>query len=87
VAFAAPAGALESHRSWIANNVCYLVDEAGKKYENLGFDSTLRTRHAIGFAYLFDLPDGPQGLTLVYQTPAAIVNLPVKYELKDIPLP
>lgn len=87
VAFAATDGALESHRSWIANNVCYLVDAEGKKYENLGFDSTLRTRHAVGFAYLFDLPDGPQGLTLVYKTPAAIVNLPVKYELKDIPLP
>ncbi len=87
IGFGAAAGALASHRTWIDNNLCYLVDAEGNKYENLGLESTLRTEDEVGYAYLFALPDGPQGLSLVYETPAAIVELPVEYELESIPLP
>lgn len=87
IAFAAAEGALESHRDWITDNPCYLVDAAGKRYDNLGLNLTMRTNNEVGFAYLFDLPQGPQGLTLVYETPTAIVDLPIKYELKEIKLP
>ena len=36
--------------------------------------------------WMFDVPS-IEGLSWVYETPAAIVDLPVEYEIKDIELP
>lgn len=79
--------ALESHRGWVFQNLSYLVDDQGKTTDNVGLETTMQGRREVGTAYFFDLPDGPDGLTWVYETPAAIVELPVEYEIKDIPLP
>jgi hypothetical protein len=38
-------------------------------------------------AYLFELPGGPEGCKFVYETPVLILQVPVEYELADIPLP
>ena len=59
----------------------------GHPIDNAGFETTRQSSNEVGIAYLFDLPDGIEGLTWVYETPAAIVELPVEYELKDIELP
>ena len=41
-----------------------------------------------GYAYLFHTGGSDlKGYQLVYKSPAAIINLPVEYELTDIPLP
>jgi hypothetical protein len=82
-----PGEALQSHRGWVFQNLSYLVGEDGEPIDNAGFETTRQTRNEVGIAYLFDLPDGIKGLTWVYETPAAIVELPVAYELKDIELP
>ena len=79
--------ALESHRGWVFQNLSYLVGKDGETIDNAGFETTRQTRNEVGVAYLFDLPDGIEGLTWVYETPAAIVEMPVEYELKDIELP
>jgi hypothetical protein len=79
--------ALESHRGWVFQNKSYLVGRDGEPIDNAGFETTRQTRNEVGVAYLFDLPDGIDGLTWVYETPAAIVELPVEYEIKDIELP
>jgi hypothetical protein len=79
--------ALESHRDWVAQNKSYLVDKDGQTIDNAGIEVTRQTRNEVGVAYLFDLPDGVEGLSWVYETPAAIVELPVEYEIKDIELP
>ena len=68
-------------------NLSYLVDKDGKPIDNAGFETTRQTPNEVGVAYLFDLPDGIEGLSWVYETPAAIVDLPVEYEIKDIELP
>ncbi|MCI0492928.1 MAG: hypothetical protein L0Z07_08325 [Planctomycetes bacterium] len=78
---------LESHRGWVFQNISYLVGADGKHIEHAGFETTRQTQNEVGVAYLFDLPDGIEGLSWVYETPAAIVELPVEYELKDIELP
>ena len=65
----------------------YLVGKDGETIDNAGFETTRQTRNEVGVAYLFDLPDGIEGLSWVYETPAAIVELPVEYEIKDIELP
>jgi hypothetical protein len=79
--------ALESHRGWVFQNKSYLVGTDGEPIENVGLETTRQSRNEVGVAYLFDLPAGLDGLTWVYETPAAIVELPVEYEIKDIELP
>ena len=79
--------ALQSHRDWVVQNMSYLVDKDGETIDNAGIETTRQTRNEVGVAYLFDLPDGVEGLSWVYETPAAIVELPVEYEIKDIELP
>jgi hypothetical protein len=79
--------ALQSHRGWVFQNVSYLVGQDGKPIDNVGLETTRQTPNEVGVAYLFELPEGIDGLAWVYETPAAIVQLPVEYELKDIELP
>jgi hypothetical protein len=80
-------GALQSHRGWVFQNLSTLEGKDGEPIDNAGFETTRQTPNEVGIAYLFDLPDGIEGLTWVYETPAAIVELPVEYELKNIELP
>ena len=49
----------------------------------------MQNERETGFAYFFELPEGADiaDYTWVYRTPAAIVELPVEYELEEIPLP
>jgi hypothetical protein len=79
--------ALQSHRGWAFQNLSYLVGKDGEQFDNAGFETTRQTANEVGVAYLFDLPAGIEGLSWVYETPAAIVEVPVEYELKDIELP
>ena len=82
-----PNEALQSHRGWVFQNLSYLVGKDGEPIDNAGFETMRQSRNEVGIAYLFDLPDGIEGLAWVYETPAAIVELPVEYELKEIVLP
>jgi hypothetical protein len=81
------AGALESHRGWVFNNEAYLETTAGEKIQPQGFQTTAQTETDVGVAFLFELPDGPEGLSFVYKTPTVFARLPIEYELSDIPLP
>lgn len=79
----------ESTRNWVVSNLTYLENKNGEKVDHAGFETTMQNAEESGFAYIFELPEGTDigDYTWVYRTPAAIVNLPVEYELKDIPLP
>lgn len=79
--------ALESHRGWVLQNKSYLADADGEAIDNAGLETTRQTPNEVGVAYLFDLPNGLDGLSWVYETPAAIVEIPVEYEIRDIELP
>lgn len=87
IAFEKASGALESHRDWIYNNEAYLENPQGEKVLFGTLETTRRTESEVGVAYLFDIPRGPKGHVFVYKTPAAIVSVPVEYELKDLALP
>jgi hypothetical protein len=79
---------LESHRGWVFQNLTYLRNKQGETIDHAGFETTMQSESEIGLAYFFELPNGAIGdYTWVYRTPAAIVRMPVKYELKDILLP
>lgn len=89
VRFDKAANALESHRSWIYNNECYLLDAKGNQIENAGLEATLLDVNEVGLSYKFDLGEEPSlaGCKFIYKTPAAIIKTPVEFELKAIDLP
>ena len=79
---------LESHRGWVFSNLTYLLNKQGELIDHAGFETTMQSETEVGLAYFFDLPDEDlSDYTWVYRTPAAIVRMPVEYELKDILLP
>jgi hypothetical protein len=80
-------GALASHRGWYFNNPTYLLDAKGERIDHNGYELYRRTENEAGIAYSYDLENGPDGMTLVYETPSLIMNLPVSFEIKDIELP
>ena len=87
VRFDKAAGALESHRGWVFNNEAYLETKDGQRINYDGFETTRQTEQDVGMAYYFDLEKGPTGLTFVYKTPSVVTQLPVEYEIKNLPLP
>jgi hypothetical protein len=89
VQFDKAANALESHRGWIYNNECYLLDPKGNRIEQAGLEANLLDVNEVGLSYKFDLGDAksPAGFKFVYKTPAAIMRIPVEFELTGIDLP
>ncbi len=87
VRFEEAANALESHRGWIYTNKAYLVDADGNEVEHAGFETTRQTLNEVGMAYKFPVDKDLSKYRFVYESPAAIVQMPVEFELKDIPLP
>ena len=87
VRFSEAGGALESYRGWIYSNEAYLLDPDGKRVDLASLETTRQQIDEVGLAYNFVTPGDLQDHKFVYKTPAAIVSLPVKYELKDLELP
>ena len=80
--------ALQSHRGWVFQNITYLLNKNNEIIDHAGFETTMQSEKEVGIAYFFELPDDDIApYTWVYRTPAAIVQLPIDYKLKDIPLP
>ncbi len=89
-----PAGGpkFESFQSWLLNNQAYLVHSSGKRLEPAGFEADEQTGTTALLRYRFISEDQkglgkPSEWKLVYRTPSAIVEVPVKFEFKDVPLP
>jgi hypothetical protein len=88
VRFDRAANALESHRGWIYDNESYLLDAKGNRIDSAGLEATLLDVNAVGLSYKFDLDNAsPAGCKFVYKTPAAIIRIPIDFELKGIDLP
>jgi hypothetical protein len=79
----------ETSRGWVFQNITFMEGKDGETIDHAGFETTMQNDEEAGFAYFFELPEGADigDYTWVYRTPAAIVNLPVEYEIKGIPLP
>ncbi|MEE2827460.1 MAG: hypothetical protein VYE64_12610 [Planctomycetota bacterium] len=85
LAFEEENNALESHQGWVFQNPVYLENDEGEREEAIGLETLQQDNSKVTIRYLFI--EDPGHRTLVYQTPAAIVKMPVKIELKKIPLP
>jgi hypothetical protein len=88
----------ESFQSWILNNQIYLErEQAGIKQQfppNLGYETDDQSDTKAIIRYRFgDEPEKKLTLgkfsdwKLVYRTPGRIVEVPVPFEFKDVPLP
>jgi hypothetical protein len=78
---------LESHRGWIYANPAYLINAEGEKIEVAGLEATREGPDEVGLSFKFAIDKPPTGYKFVYKTPAAILKMPVEYELKNIELP
>lgn len=79
--------ALASHRQWIFGNRAYLEDADGKTIAFDRYEPTAQSKNELGLVFTF-MTDRPlDGLAFVYKTPGSVVTTPIRYELKDIPLP
>jgi hypothetical protein len=88
VRFDKAANALESHRGWIYDNESFMLDPKGQRIEQAGLEATLLDVNEVGLSYKFDLEGAmPAGHKFVYKTPAAVIKIPVDFELKNIDLP
>jgi hypothetical protein len=86
--FDEPGDSLESHRAgWILQNEAYFEDPKGNRVASAGYEQTREARDEVGGKYLFEATDSLAGWTFVYKTPLAILELPVEYELHNLPLP
>lgn len=79
--------ALESHRNWIYNNEAYFIGPDGQRFEHVGQQAFRQAENEVGVAYLSDRETGLADCKFVYKTPAVLIQMPVAFELKDIPLP
>ena len=70
----------------IYSNEAFVRDSSGQRIENVGLQTTRQGQAEVGVAYLFPLPQGSDGCTFVYETPATILQVPVEYELQNIEL-
>jgi hypothetical protein len=87
VKFESPGAALESHRSWIFDNQAYFEAADQQRITPGGIEQTLQSADEFGVNYYFDLKDSPQKLTFVYRTPIVVLEIPLEYEFRDLPLP
>jgi len=79
---------MQSHLDWVENNIISLVDPNGNPADEPNYERYLERDSEIGFRYVFPVETKDlKGWTLTYTTPAGVSEIPVSYEINDIPLP
>ncbi|WP_152049864.1 hypothetical protein [Tautonia marina] len=81
--------AFETYRQGLFNNRLWLQRPDGSRFEqNGGFNQIGASANSMAFQYLFvDAPGKPSDYQLVYETPGAVLELPLEFEFTDVPLP
>ena len=80
--------AFETHRSWMLHNEVYLEDPTGKRWLlNGGSETTQQGNDGLGITYRFvGLPDPLPNYTFVYVAPTLIVDVPIEFQIKSVPI-
>lgn len=74
--------------SWNFQNETFLEDAESNRIDHSGFETTMQSPRELGLAFYFDVPaEKLSKCTWIYRTPAAIVEVPIEFEFKDIKLP
>jgi hypothetical protein len=79
----------ESFESWVTENRARLVGpDRSKALDPTDYDIPERDRRVVAvYRFPANAFTNPRGWTLTYETPAPLVEFPVRFELKDILLP
>ena len=79
---------VESFESGVTENRLRLTGRAGQTATPTDFDIPEQGRRVVAvYRFTGSSMTSPKGWTLTYETPAPLVEFPVRFELKDIPLP
>ena len=85
------ADSLQSHMGWVLENRASLASADGKRVlEHVGFETVRQSKTEISLIYLYELPEEANDLAAYvweYVTPAELVDVPIAFELNDVPLP
>lgn len=79
-------GALESYRGWVSANEIYLVGPDGHQQKPRAVESSQGGNQAR-LTYRFIAGESLEKMKLVYKVPGAILNAPIDFELRNLPLP
>jgi len=82
-----PSNALESHRAWFYKNPAYLETGDGRRTSPGSTELARQADNELLLKLMFVEPADLSSQTFVYQTPADLVALPVKFEFAELPLP
>ena len=78
----------ESFETWTADNRCRLVRRDGRTLEPVNSDEDARGRGVtLGYRFRATAVGDLAGWTLHYDTPGPLREYPVRFTLRDIPLP
>jgi hypothetical protein len=77
----------ESFESWVTENRARLVTPNSQPLTSTDFEHGAAGGRVSGVYRFKARPADRKGWSLVYETPAPLVEFPVKFDLKDIPLP
>ena len=78
---------LESHRQWVFENRVFLETVGGTQRPHLGYEVLSQSDSGFRVNYLFQLNDGPERSTLVYESPTSVTTRDVEFVLREIELP
>ena len=78
---------MRMQRGWVYSNEAYLLDPEGEQVEYAGLENFRENQDEIGLSYKYDIPGDLKGYKFVYKSPSSVLNVPVKYEIKEIVLP
>lgn len=87
--FESDSKALESHliQELEDRNPAYLESADGKRVDNGGYHTIGGAENGIGLRYVFVIPNSIDDYTFIYETPAALVDRKISFDLSGIDLP
>lgn len=80
-----PETKLESHLQWLYDNPMFLVDESGQRKPSIGQQGGGMDEDGMRLQYFFI--EDPTSLSMLYESPGAIVSVPATVTLQNIDLP
>lgn len=81
-----PGKSLESHRGWMFRNKAYLLGKKSNEIMPTKTMTTAQEKDKMGFMFVFDNIDGPEGFDFVYESPTSIRQIPLEWKLGKIEL-
>jgi hypothetical protein len=88
VSYDAGGPAFESHRTWMLHNEVFLETDRTARIPHQGPVQTLRQGEGtLAVEYSFKgLAEAPEDYRFVYVAPVLLINVPIEFELKGIPV-